>query len=408
MKNKMKILWAVSSVGKGHVMRDLAIVNQLKLLADVDIDWLAPDPAGNFLSNRGYNVLECSSRLAGSGKLYEQVFSGCTEEFNLMEYTRADTQLHKQDFRISATAWQEKNYDVIIGDEAFWLLTGFASRWEKKPAPFIFLTDFIGTKAMRSRRRDLFTAWFNNLKFSFSHMGPDLYLYVGDAEEIPDESMGFLLPGRRKWAQKHCRFVKPIVGFDPDAIPDNRTLRKKLDLPEDSKLFLATIGPEGNYEKRVANIEQVFEIMKADFPDAYFIITGSGTGTKNPGAGTKKWIHYHHFLDNLYQYFAASDFVITQSGYGKVTELSALGIPFIAIPLDYHFEQEYVMDHRLDHYGVGKLITMRDHNPEDIAKIVYQLMNVEMVSIEVDTGIEIANIILNVVDTEMEQTTQGN
>lgn len=385
---KMKILWAVSSVGKGHIMRDLAIVNQLKILADVDIDWLAPDPAGNFLSNRGYNVLECSSRLAGSGKIYEQVFSGCTEEFNLMEYTRADTQLHKHDFKISASAWKENNYDVIIGDEAFWLLTGFASRWEKKPAPFIFLTDFIGTKAIRSSLRDLFTAWFNNLKFSFSHMGPDLYLYVGDAEEIPDENLGLVLPGRRKWAQKHCRFVKPIVGFDPDAIQGKRELRKKFDLPEDSKLFLATIGPEGKYEQRIEIIEQVFENLKSDFPDAYFIITGSGVGSK-------EWIHYHHFLDNLYQYFAVSDFVITQSGYGKVTELSALGIPFIAIPLDYHFEQEYVMGHRLDHYGVGKLITMRDHNPQGIAKIVHRLMNMEMVEVKVDTGTEVANIILN-------------
>ena len=384
----MKILWAVSSVGKGHIMRDFAIVNQLKKLADADIDWLAPDPAGNFISNRGYNVLECSSRLAGSGKIYEQVFSGCTEEFNLMKYTRADTQLHKHDFKISATAWKENNYDVIIGDEAFWLLTGFASRWEKKPAPFIFLTDFIGTKAMRSSLRDLFIAWYNNLRFSFSHMGPDLYLYVGDAEEIPDENLGFLLPSRRKWAQKHCRFVKPIVGFDPDAIQGKRALRKKLGLPEDNKIFLANIGPEGKYEQRVAIIEQVFENLKADFPDAYFIITCSG-------AGTKKWIHYHQFLDNLYQYFAASDFVITQSGYGKVTELSALGIPFIAIPLDYHFEQEYVMGHRLDRYRVGKLVTMRDHTPRSIAAMVQSLMNKNPAKIDVDTGMEVANIILN-------------
>ena len=63
---------------RAFFIRDLAIVNQLKKLADVDIDWLTPDPAGNFLSNRGNNVLECSSRLAGNGKTYEQVFSGCT------------------------------------------------------------------------------------------------------------------------------------------------------------------------------------------------------------------------------------------------------------------------------------------------------------------------------------------
>ena len=385
MNGKIKILWAVSSVGKGHIMRDLAIANQLKILADVDIDWLASDPAGNFLRHRGCNVLECSSRLAGSGKIYEQVFSGCAEAFNLIDYTRADTQLHKHDFKVSSTAWKEKNYDLIIGDEAFWLLAGFASH---KPAPFIFLTDFIGTKAMRSSLRDIFTAWVNNLRFSFSYMGPDLYLYVGDAEEIPDESLGFLLPSRRKWAQKHCRFVKPIVGFDTDAIQDKRALRKKLGLPENNKLFLANIGPEGKYEQRIATIEQVFETLKVDFPDAYFIIICSGTGTK-------KWIHYHPFLDNLYQYFAASDFVIIQSGYGKVTELSALGIPFIAIPLDYHFEQEYVMGHRLDRHGVGKLVTMRDHTPQAIAKIVHQLMNKELGTVKVDTGTEVANIILN-------------
>ncbi len=385
----MKILWAVSSVGKGHIMRDIAIVNQLKKSADVEIDWLAPDPAGQFLASRGYHVLECSSLLEGSGKTYEQVFSGCTEEFNLMEYTRADTRLHKHDFKISATAWKETNYDVIVGDEAFWLLTGFASRWDKKPAPFIFLTDFIGTKAMNSRSKDQFTAWFNNLKFSFSHMGPDQYLYVGYADEIPGESMGFLLPGRRKWAQKHCRFVKPVIGFDPDAIPDKHTMRKKLDLPADCTLFLATIGPEGDSQQRVAIIEQVFEILKKDISNPYFMITC-------PKPGTKSWIHYHQFLDNLYQYFAASDVVITQSGYGKVAELSALGIPFIAIPLDYHFEQEYIMAHRLDHYGVGELIPMRDHTPQSIAAMVQPLMDKKPAKIEVDVGKEVADIILNI------------
>ena len=53
------------------------------------------------------------------------------------------------------------------------------------------------------------------------------------------------------------------------------------------------------------------------------------------------------------------------------------------------------MGHRLDHYGVGKLVTMRDHNPQGIAKIVHRLMNMEMVAVKVDTGTEVVNIILN-------------
>lgn len=387
----MKILWAVSSVGKGHVMRDLAIVHQLKKMVNAEIDWLAPDPAGDFLRNRGQTVLECSDQLAGSGKTYEEVFSESAEEFNLLEYTRADTRLHKHDFNISTAAWREKTYDVVIGDEAFWLLTGFASRWDIKPAPFIFLTDFIGTKAMRSRAKDRIAAWMNNLRFSFSHIGPDAYLYIGDAEEIPDDSMGFLLPNRRIWAKKHCRFVKPIVGFDPESLPGKRELRAQLDLPENDHIFMATIGPEGKHEQRQSIMEQVFEILKPEYPEAHFIITGASTGTK-------RWINYYQFLDNLYQYFAASDFVITQSGYGKVTELAAVGTPFIAIPLDYHFEQEYVMRHRLDYNGTGRLITIRDHSPKDIATAAHRMMEKDLTSVRVDTGKEVAKLILNLVE----------
>jgi predicted glycosyltransferase len=220
-----KILWAVSSVGKGHIMRDLAIVNQLRKMADVNIDWLAPDPAGDFLCSRGQKVLEYSDQLPDSGKI-----------------------------------------------------------------------------------------------------------------------------------------------------------------------FLATIGPEGKHEQRRTIMEEVFENLRLEYPEAYFIITGSKTGTK-------KWIHYCQFLDNLYQYFAASDFVITQSGYGKVAELAALGTPFIAIPLDHHFEQEYVMRHRLDHYGMGRLITLRDYSPKDIARMAHEMMDKEQPTVEADTGMEVAKLILNLAES---------
>lgn len=71
-----------------------------------------------------------------------------------------------------------------------------------------------------------------------------------------------------------------------------------------------------------------------------------------------------------------------------------LGRPFIAIPLDYHFEQEYVMAHRLNYCGTGKLVTLRDHDPEAISGIVHQLMNKKMAVVVADTGMEAARIIL--------------
>jgi hypothetical protein len=388
-----RILWAVSSVGKGHVVRDIAIARQLAMLAEVEIDWIAPYPAAEFLESRGYHVLDCSSQLAGSGRAYERVFADCSEEFNLMDYIRVEAKLHKQDFEASSVAWTGNDYSVLVGDEAFWLLSGFASRWAEKPAPFVFLTDFIGTKAMRWRLNDLWTAWTSNLGFSMSHMGPDVYVYIGEAEEIPSERLGFLLPSRRKWARKHCRFAKPIVDFDPRSMPDKGTLRRGLDLPEAAMLFLATVGPEGNHAERAAVIEQVFQRLRGDLPDAHFVMV-------SPEPGAKPWVRHFRFLDRLYEYFAASDLVITQSGYGKVAELSALGTPFLAVPLDYHFEQEHFMGYRMGHYGVGQLVTMRDHPPQEIADIARKLMERRPRKLEVDSGREVAQIILSAARSE--------
>jgi len=383
----MRILWAVSSLGKGHIMRDIAIVNQLQRLTDVEVDWLVPDPGGEFMRNRGYTVLDHSGLLSGSGKVYAQVFDGSSNEINLMRYTKADTRLHKHDFFVSKKAWEDKVYNVIIGDEAFWLLTGFASRWAAKPAPFIFLTDFIGVKSMQPDMNDILFAWYNNLKFTMSFLGPDIYIYIGYAEEIPDEPMGFLLPGRRSWARRHCRFVRPIVSFDPEALPNKSTLRENLGLPVHKTLFIATVGPEGDAYKRTTDIESVLELLRSDYPDAHFVMV-------SPEAGRKDWIQYHGYLDELYKYFAAADFVLTQSGYGKVAELAATGTPFIAVPLDFHFEQEYVMAHRLDHYGVGKIVTLRNNSPETIAAMALQLMGQGGRRVSVDDGTEVACIIL--------------
>jgi len=242
-------------------------------------------------------------------------------------------------------------------------------------------------KAMRPRIRDVLTSWYNNLKFTMSYWGPDVYIYIGSIEEIPTERLGFLLPRRQKWAQQHCRFVKPIVNFNPNSFVDKKALRKQLDLPEENHLFLAIAGPEGNYVQRITQLEQIFELLKLDFPDAHFILVG-------PETGTKSWIQYHRYLDKLYEYFGASDFVLAQSGYGKVVELAALGIPFIAIPLDYHFEQEHVMAHRLKHYQVGKLVTLRDHSPNEIAQQIKASVNSQVQRIPVDMGTEVGRIIL--------------
>jgi hypothetical protein len=385
----VRVLWASSSVGKGHVVRDLAVVGRLQALAGAEVDWLVPDPGGDYLRSRGQRVLEQSHLLAGSGKTYATVFAECSDEFNLMDYVRADTRLHKRDFNISRQVWKQSHYDVVVADEAFWLLTGFVSRWGRKPAPFIFITDFIGTKALIPRARDRWTAWQNNLKFIFSHLGVDKYVYIGDPAEIPEERLGFLLPGGRKWALRHCLFIKPIVPFRVGELPGKWTLRRQLGLSEEGPLFTAALGPEGQCLARSETIEQLFELLKRDYPKASFLVVG-------PSAGSRGWIRYERHLEGLYRYFAASDLVITQCGYGKVAELSALGVPFLAIPLDYHFEQEYIMGRRVRHYQSGELVRLREHTPQTLKPVVDRWIRRSPARVAVDDGSELACLVASV------------
>jgi len=54
----MRILFFSGSVGLGHVTRDLAIANELRrLIPDVEIFWLASDPATQVIENAGEIVL---------------------------------------------------------------------------------------------------------------------------------------------------------------------------------------------------------------------------------------------------------------------------------------------------------------------------------------------------------------
>jgi UDP:flavonoid glycosyltransferase YjiC (YdhE family) len=370
-------------------MRDLAIVTQLDRRG-VEVDWLAPAPAGDFLRRKGCRVVSQSDELSGSGRLYDRILATRTDDFNLMAYVQGDTRLHRHDFLASVGAWRDAGYAAIVGDEAFWLLSGFVSGWAPKPAPFIFLTDFIGTKAMTPSLRERWQSWHQNLRFTFSHRGPEAYVYIGSAGEIPDEPLGFLLPRRRAWAERHCRFVKPVVGFDPEKPLDKASARQRLGLPGEAPLFVATVGPQGGHRTRTAHLEEAFDRLRARHPDAVFLLIC-------PEPGQRGWVRYHRHLEPLHEYFAASDFAFIQSGYGKVAELMALGVPFVALPLDHHFEQEAFMAHRLRHHGVGRVATLRDHPPETLAAMAEAGMGRPVPRIPVDDGGEIAEVVLQAV-----------
>lgn len=51
---KYKVLYISGSIGLGHVIKDLAIVHKLRALnQDVEVTWIATDPATKYLEDKG-------------------------------------------------------------------------------------------------------------------------------------------------------------------------------------------------------------------------------------------------------------------------------------------------------------------------------------------------------------------
>ena len=69
----------------------------------------------------------------------------------------------------------------------------------------------------------------------------DKSIFVGELEDVPDRSFGFMLPNRRKLAEKVCDFVGYILPDDIENYKDKAKARKLLGYGDDP-LIICSIG----------------------------------------------------------------------------------------------------------------------------------------------------------------------
>ena len=87
---------------------------------------------------------------------------------------------------------------------------------------------------------------------------------------------------------------------------------------------------------------------------------------------TDRGLEVRPYVHDLYKHLAACDLAVVQGGLTTSMELTATGRPFIYIPLQHHFEQEFHVSHRLDRYGAGRRLRYEDANPDHIADLIAQ------------------------------------
>jgi UDP:flavonoid glycosyltransferase YjiC (YdhE family) len=137
-----RVLYISGSIGLGHAARDLAIADELRRRrTDIEIDWLAGEPARTLLEERGANVLPESSALGETGFAEDQA-----EEFslNIVTYVRRAVGAWIRAARAYFRATSRRPYALAIGDETYELAVAFSLRSRFKKLPFTIMYDFLG------------------------------------------------------------------------------------------------------------------------------------------------------------------------------------------------------------------------------------------------------------------------
>ncbi len=94
---------------------------------------------------------------------------------------------------------------------------------------------------------------------------------------------------------------------------------------------------------------------------------------------------YHQYVPNLHRHLAACDVAVVQGGLTTCMELTANRRPFVFIPLQHHFEQNFHVAHRLQRHGAGMRVDYHDAvDPEVLAAAIVSQIDTPVQYLPVD------------------------
>lgn len=331
---KICVLYISGSLGLGHIGRDIAIANQLrKLIAEIEVDWLAADPATNVLSESGEKLVPGIEQYANENVAAETAAKG--SHLNIFSYLMKSRGEWRKNVDFFLDLISKKHYDLIIGDEAYEITLALREHPEKKNFPFVMIYDFVGLHAMSRNPLEHVGVYYWNRVWSrdYRHKRKpayDLGLFVGELEDIPDETFGFMMPRRRDFAKALYTFIGYVFPFEPAHYSDKPALRKKLGYDHEP-LVICSIGGTSIGKDLLELCGKACLIAKESIPSLQFMLV-TGPRLTPDSLELPEGITIRGFIPGLYEHFAACDLAIVQGGATSTLELTALRIPFIFFP----------------------------------------------------------------------------
>ncbi|WP_167001955.1 alpha/beta hydrolase [Mumia sp. ZJ430] len=366
-----RALYLTSPIGLGHVRRDLAIADALrKHHPDLQIDWLTQEPATGVLARAGEHVHPASAFLASECAHVED--EAAEHDLHAFQAIRRMDEILAANFGVFDDLVREEPYDLVVGDEAWDVDYFLHENPELKRFAFAWFTDFVGWVPMADGgpAEAALTADHNaemiEHRARFQRVR-DRSVFVGNPDDVVDETFGPGLPGIREWTEENFAFSGYVTGFDPIGEADRQAVRASLGLSPEDLFCVVTVGGSGVGEPLLRRVLDAVPMIRRVEPRMRFLVA-TGPRIDPRGLPRRRGVRLRGFVPDLHRTLGAADVALVQGGLTTCMELTAQGVPFVYVPLRHHFEQNVHVPHRLRQYGAGHRLAYEEAcNPDALA-----------------------------------------
>ncbi len=396
LSRRRRALYVSSPIGLGHARRDVAIAKELrKLHPDLEIDWLAQHPVTAVLEAEGERIHPASALLANESAHIES--ESAEHDLHAFQAIRRMDEILVANFMLFLDVAREENYDLWIGDEAWEVDYFLHENPELKSAAYVWLTDFVGWLPFEDggEHEAFLTTDYNAEMIEHIARFPrirDRAVFVGNPDDVVPNSFGNGLPGIRDWTEQHYDFSGYVTGFEP--VADREKLRAELGYKPGEQVCIVTVGGSGVGGHLLRRVVEAYPQAKALVPELRMVVV-AGPRIDPASLPQHDGLEIRAYVHELYRHLAACDLAVVQGGLTTSMELTANSRPFLYFPLRHHFEQNFHVHHRLEHYGAGRRMDFESDGPAEIAAAIAEEIGreVDYRSVETDGAARAAALI---------------
>ena len=377
-----RVLYLSSPIGLGHARRDAAVAAALRSLRpEVRIDWLAQDPVTRVLADRGERIHPASAWLANESAHFEA--EALDHDLHAFGAIRRMDEILINNFMVFDDLVAEEPYDLVIGDEAWDVDYFLHENPERKRFSYAWFTDFVGWLPMPDggvREAEL-TADYNaemlEQRARFRRLR-DRSIFVGDPGDVGPETFGPGLPAIRDWTEANFDFTGYVTGLPPVGEDDRQRLRAAHGYRDDERVCVVAVGGSGVGSALLRRVLDAVPLIRRVDPELRFLIVAGpridpDSLPRRPGARVVG------YLPDLVEHLIACDVAVVQGGLSTCMELTAARRPFVYVPLQHHFEQNFHVRRRLERHRAGRCLEYQyARDPDRLAAAVLAALDTEV------------------------------